>query len=193
MHRLLVLGQPGECEVANRHRVRAGVARPRVAAAIAEGVELLHVADGERGLLGGEGAQPNVEGAMRQRIERARRQPHEVAAARRRDQDLRRVFLDRDDGGDEADLDLRAGFRGHGRKLARRAGASGEGEPERLGLVDHGAAADLRYRLHHAALAAEAAVGERHETAIGRGGGRGGAQRLGDLVLVARRARARRR
>ena len=114
MHRLLVLGQPRQREIADRDRVRAGVARPGVPAAVAEGVELLHVADRERGLLGGEGAQPNIEGAVRERIERARRQAHEVAAAGGGDQDLRRLVLDRHDRGDEADLDGRAEFRGHG-------------------------------------------------------------------------------
>ena len=55
--------------------MRAGVARTRVAAAVAEGVELLHVADRQSGLSLDPGPQPDLEGAVRQRIERPERKP----------------------------------------------------------------------------------------------------------------------
>ena len=42
-----VVGHPREREIADRDHVRAGVARPRMPAAIAEGVELLDIADVE--------------------------------------------------------------------------------------------------------------------------------------------------
>ena len=45
-----VLRHAGEREIADRDHVRAGVVGARMAAAIAEGVELLHIADGEPGL-----------------------------------------------------------------------------------------------------------------------------------------------
>ena len=50
-----------------------------MAAAIAEGVELLHIADGEAGLGPDPGTQADLEGAMRGRIERTERQPARVA------------------------------------------------------------------------------------------------------------------
>ena len=43
-------GHARQREIADRDHVRAGVVRPRVAAAVAEGVELLDIADVERGL-----------------------------------------------------------------------------------------------------------------------------------------------
>ena len=55
--------------------MRAGVVGARMAAAIAEGVELLHIADGEPGLGPDPGAQADLEGAMRGRVERTERQP----------------------------------------------------------------------------------------------------------------------
>ena len=69
-----VVGHARQREIADRDHVRAGVARPRVAAAVAEGVELLDVADVDRGLRRHPGAQADLEGAVRQRIERAERQ-----------------------------------------------------------------------------------------------------------------------
>ena len=54
--------------------MRAGVAGARMAAAVAEGVELLDIADGEPGLRLDPGAQADLEGAVRQRIERTERQ-----------------------------------------------------------------------------------------------------------------------
>jgi hypothetical protein len=53
--------------------VHAGVVRPRVAAAVAEGVKLLDIADIDRGLRRHPIAQADLKGAVRQRIERAER------------------------------------------------------------------------------------------------------------------------
>src|SRR5262245_26839388 len=61
--------------LADRADLGAGIARPRVAAAIAEGVELLHVANRKAGLGPHPGPQPDFEGAMRERVERPERQP----------------------------------------------------------------------------------------------------------------------
>ena len=87
----------------------AGVGRPRVAAAVAEGVELLDIAERSAGLRLDPGAQADLEGAVRQRIERAERQPGArlVRLAVARDQDRRLPVLDRDDRGGQADLDRR--------------------------------------------------------------------------------------
>src|SRR5205085_7017427 len=90
-----IVGRAGEREIADRDHVRGGVARVRMAAAVAEGIELLDVADGERGLRLDEGAQADLEGPVRQRIERPEREPGarlalgRGPAARARDQDRR--------------------------------------------------------------------------------------------------------
>ena len=111
--------------------MRAGVARPRVAAAVAEGVELLDIADVERGLRRHPGAQADLEGAVRQRIERAERQAGAGArfAGVGGDQDARLVRLHRDDRGGEPDFD-----RGERRVSAMRSGSLLEIEPERFAL-----------------------------------------------------------
>ena len=103
-----VVGHAGEREIADRDHVRAGVVRPRMAAAVAERVELLDIADGERGLRRHPGAQADLEGAVRQRIERAERQAGAGAALRiGGDQDARLLRLDRDDRRGQSDLDRR--------------------------------------------------------------------------------------
>ena len=54
--------------------MRVAVAGAGVASAIAESVELLDIAEGRAGLLGDEGAQPDLEGAVEQGIKFAGRQ-----------------------------------------------------------------------------------------------------------------------
>jgi hypothetical protein len=71
--------------------VRPGIARLRVAAAVAKSIELLHIADRERGLLGHEGAQPDLEGAVLERVERPARQPEPVAFGAAQHQNARRA------------------------------------------------------------------------------------------------------
>src|SRR5215467_4001216 len=83
-----------------------------VAAAVAEGVELLDVADAQAGLRLDPCAQTHLKGAMLARIELPPRQ----AGARfsiiseAGDQNRRLTRLRGDDGGSEADLDRGAGF-----------------------------------------------------------------------------------
>src|SRR5262249_13197652 len=80
---------------------------PRIPAAIAESVELLDISDGERGLGLDPRAQPDLERAMRVRIEwtggecRARLTGLALAG----DQDPRRVAVDGEEGGGQPDLD----------------------------------------------------------------------------------------
>jgi hypothetical protein len=62
-----------ECQIADR-RPCARRRRAGMAAAVAERVELLDVADAQPGLLLDPGAQADLEGAMRQRVERAERE-----------------------------------------------------------------------------------------------------------------------
>jgi hypothetical protein len=101
--------------------VGAGIARPRVAAAIAEGVELLHIADRKAGLGLDPGPQPDLESAMRQRVERPERQPRAglalggVAGY----QNGRLLALHRHDRGGEPDLDRRKQGFGHEASVAR--------------------------------------------------------------------------
>ena len=58
----------------------AGIARPRMPAAIAEGIELLDIAQPQSRLFFHPGAQPDLEGAVRDRVERAERKPGELVA-----------------------------------------------------------------------------------------------------------------
>src|SRR5262249_23939051 len=75
--RRAALGPAGEREIADRHRMRPVVAGNGVAAAVAERVELLDVADRKASLRLDPAAQADLEGVMRERIERARRQAGE--------------------------------------------------------------------------------------------------------------------
>ena len=61
-----LLAEPRQREIADRDDVRIAVAGAGVASAIPEGVELLDIADRRAGLLGDEGAQPDLEGAVAQ-------------------------------------------------------------------------------------------------------------------------------
>lgn len=61
--------------------MRLAITQLRMAAAIAESVELLDIAERYAGLFADPGAQADVERAMRQRIERARRQRRLAAVA----------------------------------------------------------------------------------------------------------------
>ncbi len=100
--------------------MRRGVARPRMAAAIAEGVELLHIADSEAGLRLDPGAQADLEGAVRERIERTEGKPGAglALAAVTGHENGRLLALDGDDGGGEPDLDRRERGFGHGEMIA---------------------------------------------------------------------------
>ncbi len=87
------------------------VGHRRVAAAVAEGVELLHITDLEPGLLGHEGAQGQLEGAPSLRIERSERQadqgrwPRRARIVRTHGQHHRLVLADRHDHGRQPDDD----------------------------------------------------------------------------------------
>src|SRR5262249_31904434 len=107
--------------IADRDDVGVGIARPRVAAAIAEGVELLDVADGKAGLGLDPGPQPDFEGAMRQRVERPEREPRAGLALGgvAGHQNGRLLALHRHDRGGEPDLDRRERGFGHGGSGAR--------------------------------------------------------------------------
>ena len=59
-----------------------GVAGPRVPAAVAERIELLDVTQPQSGLFFHPGAQADLEGTVRDRIERTERKPGEPVADR---------------------------------------------------------------------------------------------------------------
>ena len=85
-----------------------GVAGLGMPAAIAEGIELLDIAQPQSRLFFHPGAQPDLEGAVRDRVERAERKPGElvaVAAGCGEDQGL--IAFYRDNGGGQADFDRR--------------------------------------------------------------------------------------
>src|SRR4029079_15372515 len=109
VERVDCLRHAGEGEIADRHDVRAGVVGARMAAAIAEGVELLHIADGEPGLGTHPRAQADLEGPMRGRVERTEWQSRAGAAlaAVAGDENGRLLALDGHDRGGEPDLDRR--------------------------------------------------------------------------------------
>ena len=95
--------------------MHAGVVGPRVAAAVAERVELLDIADGDRCLRRHPVAQADLEGAVRQRIERPERQARANAAFRiGGDENARLLGLHRDDGRGQPHFDRRQMRVGHG-------------------------------------------------------------------------------
>src|SRR6266851_4899535 len=103
-----IVGRARQGEIADRDHMRVGVAGLGVPAAVAEGVELLDIAEPQAGLFFHPGPQPDLEGAVRDRVERSERKtrkPVAVAAGRRQDQGL--VAFQRDDRRGEADLDRR--------------------------------------------------------------------------------------
>ncbi len=116
-----VLRHAREREIADRDHVGAGVARPRVPAAVAEGVELLDIADRKAGLRLDPGAQPDFEGAVCERVERPERQPRAglALAAVAGDENGRLLAFHRHDRGGEPDLDRRERGFGHGGSVAR--------------------------------------------------------------------------
>ena len=85
--------------------------------AVAEGVELLDIADVDRGLRRHPVAQADLEGAVRERIERAEGQARPRLALRvGGNQDVRLLGFDRDDRRGQADFDgreVRFGRLGH--------------------------------------------------------------------------------
>src|SRR5580704_13255141 len=85
-----------------------GVAGLGVPAAVAERIELLDIAEPQSRLFFYPGAQADLEGAVRHRVERAERQSGAlVAVAGGGGEDQGLVAFDRDDGGGQADLDRR--------------------------------------------------------------------------------------
>ena len=79
-----------------------------VAAAIAEGIELLDIAQAQARLFLDPGAQANFKGAVRDRIEGAERKTGAlVAFAGGCGEDQRLIGFDRHDGGGQADFDRR--------------------------------------------------------------------------------------
>src|SRR6202011_179366 len=91
-----------------------GVAGLGMPAAIAERIELLDIAKPESRLFFYPGAQADLEGAVRHRIERTERQPGERAApATCGGEDQWLVAFDRDDGGGQADFDRRQRLLAH--------------------------------------------------------------------------------
>src|SRR4029077_6964552 len=104
----------GEREITDGNHVR-DIGRSRMAAAVAEGVKLLDIADAQPGLRLDPFAQPDLEGAMRQRIERAERQAGARVgfSAVARDENGRLAFLHGDDRGGEPDFDRRERRVGH--------------------------------------------------------------------------------
>ncbi len=90
---------------------RAHVGHGRIAAAVAESIELLHIAEIEAGLLGHERPQRQFEGASALRIEGAERQAHQggwpagARVVRTHGEHHRLAVADGDDHGREADDD----------------------------------------------------------------------------------------
>jgi len=87
--------------------VRPGIVWPCVPTAVAEGVQLLYIADRKRGLRFNKGAQSNLEGPVSQRIEGAEWQSCMRPGFVTRDQDGWLIMLDGDDGGRKSNLDRR--------------------------------------------------------------------------------------
>jgi len=104
--------------------VGAGIAGPRVAAAIAEGVKLLHIADRKAGLGLDPGPQPDFEGAVREGVKRPERQPRAGLGFGRvaSHENGGLLALHRYDRGGEPDLDRRERGVGHGGSVASARG-----------------------------------------------------------------------
>src|SRR5262249_24983844 len=115
-----VIRHASEREIADRDDVGAGIPRPRVAAAIVEGVELLHIPDRKAGLGLDPGSQPDFEGAVRERVERPERQPRAGLALGgvAGHENGRLLALHRHDRGGEPDLDRGERGFGHGGRVA---------------------------------------------------------------------------
>ena len=139
-------------EIADGDDVGAFVARRRVPAAVAEGVELLDIAERKAGLLGHEVAQADFQRAVEQRVEAARGRPARsspcVRAAR-----MRGVFAST--ATTAAARPISMGASG----CARAIGASVDLQVERRALERIGAAPDGSDGVHHAPVAAEDVVG----------------------------------
>ena len=95
-------------QVGDRDQTRPAARLARVALAVAEGVELLDVAEPEAGLLAHPAAQGAVEGAVGGRLQRAEGEGVERGRRSRRahGQDARHLGGDRHDHGVQADGDL---------------------------------------------------------------------------------------
>src|SRR5882672_854107 len=105
---LRVVRRTSKREIADRGDMGIGVAGLGVPAAIAERIELLDVTQPQSRLFFHPGAQADLEGAVRNRVEWAERKPGEpVAVAARCGEYQRLVAFDRDDGRGEADFDRR--------------------------------------------------------------------------------------
>ncbi len=142
-----VLRHAGEREIADRDDVRAGVARMRMAAAVAEGIELFDIADIERGLRRHPFAQADLEGAVREGIECAGRQAGARLVAVAGDEHRRLLVLHRDDRDGQPDLDRRQLGVAHRPLL--------EIEPERIAFIGRKARPDCLDGGDHAPAAPE--------------------------------------
>src|SRR6185295_2030777 len=100
----------------DRKHVRIGVVGACMTAAVAEGVELLDIADRKRGLFCDKGTKADLEGAVGEWIERARRQT-DGRLFHACDQNLWAIAFHRDDRRGEPDLDRCKFMTGHAAKL----------------------------------------------------------------------------
>jgi hypothetical protein len=95
-----------------------GVAGLGMPAAVAERIELLDITQPQACLFFHPGAQADLEGAVRHRVERAERKPGGlVAVTGGCGQDQRLVAFDRDNSGGQADFDRRQELLAHGAPL----------------------------------------------------------------------------
>ena len=119
----VALGYARQRQIADRDHVRF-IGGPGMAAAVAERVKLLDVADPQAGLLLDPGAQADLEGAVRQRVERtegkSRAQIRFVVA---RNEDCGLTGLNADDRGGQPDFDRREGSFRHRYSRSSRNGS----------------------------------------------------------------------
>src|SRR5262249_16762050 len=118
---------PGQREITDRDHVR-DVGGARATAAGAAGVELVDIAAAQAGLLLDPGAQPDLEGAMRQRIERPEgKSGAHIRFVIARHQDRGLAGLDADDRGGQPDFDRRESSFRHRYSRSSRNGSPAEG------------------------------------------------------------------
>ncbi len=173
----------GEGEIADRQDVRGAIAGLGVTAAVAEGVELLDIAEVEPGLPLDPGAQPDVERAVGARGEGAegKRVPFAGPPCPAR---TTRICGCCSRTATIAAFSPSSTWVSPAVSAARRASAMGSGrgqrrQSEHLPLLGKLPAADLLDRRHHAPRAGQRLIAERHQPPVGIGGGRGKPQTPG--------------